>query len=86
MYPNNYPQISPSETVVCKVGDQLGVTCARGFAISARGRVVVVVRLLSWCCVNKNLCREEIYAATTQGKISLQNLLRVKLVNQNYQQ
>ena len=59
-------------------GDQLG---ARGFAISARGRVVVVASLLSWCCANKNLCREEIYAATTQGKISLQNLPRAKSVN-----
>ena len=46
----------------------LGAKCARGFAISARGRVVVVVCLLSWCCVNKNLCREEVYAAATQGK------------------
>ena len=42
-----------------------------------------VVSLLSWCCVNKNLCREEIYAATTQEKISLQDLPRVKTVNQN---
>ena len=38
--------------------------CARGFAL---GQVVGVVSLL-WCCVNKNLCREEIYAVTTQGK------------------
>ena len=65
------------------VCDQLGATGARAFAISACGRVVVVVSLLSWCCVNKNLCREEIYAATTQGKISLQNLPGVKTVNKN---
>ena len=37
--------------------------CARGFAL---GRVVGVVSLLLWCCVNKNLCPEEIYAATNQ--------------------
>ena len=70
LHPNNYPQISLSETVVCKGGDHLGATHTRGFAISARGRVVGVVCLLSWSCVNKNLCREEIYAATTQGKKS----------------
>ena len=54
--------------------------CAHGFAL---GRVVGVMSPLLWCCVNnkKNLCREEIYAATTQGKISLQDLPRVKTVN-----
>ena len=50
--------------------DQLGAKCARGFAISARGRVVVVVSLLLWGCVNKNLRREEAYAGATQGKKS----------------
>ena len=60
-------------------GDQLDATRLRGFASNACVRVVVVVSLLPWCCVNKNLSREEIYAAATQGKeISLQDLSRVK--------
>ena len=54
--------------------------CARGFAL---GRVVGVVSLLLWCCMKKKLCREEIRVATTQGKISLQDLPRVKTVNHN---
>ena len=55
--------------------DQLGAKCVRGFVISARGRVVVVVSLLLWCCANKNLCREDIYAAATQGKKSYLNFI-----------
>ena len=39
--------------------------CERGFALS---RVVGVVSLLLWCFTNKNLCREDVYTAATQGK------------------
>ena len=56
--------------------DQLGEKCVRGFVISARGRVVVVVSLPLWCCVNKNLRHEEAYAAATQGKKSHYKIYR----------